>query len=130
MLGGMAKDFHYIRVEDDGNGGTRMVDVDLDQQQATIAAGVPPVLVSAPLAASGVVFVDAPEDLVDTEPHPAPRLQFVVVLSGVVECETTDGDIRRISPGGVALAADTDGPGHITRVPDPPARFLMIPLAE
>jgi hypothetical protein len=120
----------YVRVEHDGSGGSRMVDVALEQQEATIATGVPPVLVSAAVPTSGVVFVDAPEDLRDTAPHPAPRRQFVVVVSGTLECETTDGDVRQFPPGSVVLAADTEGAGHITRVPVPPARFLMIPLTD
>ncbi len=121
---------HYVRVEDDGNGGSRMVDVSLDQVEAVIATGVPPVMVSAPIPATGVVFVNAPDDLTDSEPHAAPRRQFVVVVSGVLECETTDGEVRRFGPGSVVLAADTEGAGHITRVPEPPARFLMIPAPE
>jgi hypothetical protein len=126
----MAELVHYVRIESDGQGGSRMVDVHLEQVEAVIAAGVPPVMVSSPIPTGGLIFVNAPADLTDTEPHPAPRRQFVVMVSGVLECETTDGAVRRFGPGSVVLAADTDGAGHITRVPEPPARVLMIPVPD
>jgi hypothetical protein len=127
---GKRTDFHYGVLESDDAGGSRMIEVRLDQQEAVIAAGVPPVQVSVPIPATAVIFVDVPEGVVDSEPHQAPRRQFVVVLEGVLECETTDGEVRRFGPGGVAMAADVDGAGHITRVVEHPARFLMIPLAD
>ena len=127
---GMGTGPHYWQVEGDGVGGSRIVEVILDQQEAVIAAGVPPVQVAAPIPATSVIFVDAPDGIADSEPHQAPRRQFVVVLQGVLECETTDGEVRRVGPGSVALAADLEGAGHITRVVEHPARFLMIPLAD
>jgi hypothetical protein len=126
----MAATAHYVRVEHDGNGGSRMVDVYLDQTEAVIADGVPPVQVSAPIVATGIVFVDTPDDGRDSEPHQAPRRQFVIVVSGTLECETTDGEVRRFGPGSVVLAADTEGAGHISRIVDPPGRFLMVPAPE
>jgi hypothetical protein len=102
----------------------------LDQHEATVAVGVPPVVVTSPIAADGVVFVDVPEDLRETEPHRAPRRQFIVAVSGTFEVETSDGEVRQFAPGSVVLVEDTDGIGHISRVSAPPARFLMIPLAE
>lgn len=47
--------------------------------------------------------------------HPAPRRQFVVNLTGTVEIEASDGEVRRFGPGSVMLAEDTTGKGHISR---------------
>lgn len=47
--------------------------------------------------------------------HPAPRRQFVVTLAGEVEIVAGDREVRRFGPGGVMLAEDTSGRGHITR---------------
>jgi hypothetical protein len=47
--------------------------------------------------------------------HPAPRRQFIVNLSGTVEIEASDGEVRRFGPGSVMLAEDTTGKGHIRR---------------
>ena len=126
----MAGDPHYMRVEHDGAGGSRMVPVTLDQQEAIIAAGVPPMLASAPIPATAVIFVDTAELPEVWEAHQAPRRQLVVVLEGVLEVETSDGQVERRGPGGVALADDVEGSGHLSRVIEAPARFLMIPLAD
>lgn len=120
----------YVRVEDAEDGGSRFVDVDVPQQLAPFAEGVPPVLVGAPVPASAVVFVDVPDELTTTEPHRAPRRQFVMPLLGRLEVETTDGEVRSFGPGDVVLVEDTTGRGHITRVIDAPVRFMAVPLAD
>ena len=51
----------------------------------------------------------------DSDWHPAPRRQFVCVLSGVAELRVGDGDTRRFGPGSVVLVEDTAGQGHQTR---------------
>jgi hypothetical protein len=90
---------NYVRIEQDGAGGSRTVDVPVPLEEQPFAAGVPPLLVSAPHPAGAVVFLQFPDALRDTEPHPTPRRQFGVVLNGVVETKTTDGIVRRHSPG-------------------------------
>ncbi len=63
------------------------------------------------------------------EPHPAPTQQFLALLSGAVEMETTDGTVRGFSPGDLVLLEDTSGRGHVTRnVGDGYAMFLVIPV--
>ena len=44
----------------------------------------------------------------------APRRQYVVILSGEVEIEVTDGSKCRLVHGDVLLAEDTTGQGHMT----------------
>ncbi len=48
--------------------------------------------------------------------HPAPFRQLHFYLSGEVEAETSDGEIRRIGAGGIALVEDTSGKGHRSHV--------------
>ena len=79
-------------------------------------------------AAHGIMFRVAPANHLSNY-HPAPRRQYVVTLSGQVEIETGDGTIRRFGPGGVMLAEDTTGRGHITRVfGGQPRHYAFIPL--
>ena len=61
--------------------------------------------------------------------HNAPQRQFVITLEGVVEIECGDGATRRFGPGGILLADDTTGQGHITREIEGPRRslFLLLP---
>jgi quercetin dioxygenase-like cupin family protein len=48
--------------------------------------------------------------------HPAPYRQLHFYLSGEVEAETSNGEIRRIGTGDIALVEDTSGKGHRSRV--------------
>ena len=62
--------------------------------------------------------------------HNAPRRQYVVTLSGEAEVELEDGSTISLRPGGVLLAEDTKGRGHITRtIGDEPWVSMFIPLA-
>lgn len=65
------------------------------------------------------------------EPHPAPRRQFVITLSGSWEIEASAGVVRTFKPGDVMLAEDTTGEGHISRViGSEPHVFMTVPLAD
>ena len=48
--------------------------------------------------------------------HPAPRRQFVIILSGQLEIGLGDGSKRVFGPGDARLVEDTTGKGHTTRV--------------
>jgi hypothetical protein len=120
----------YVKVVTTEDGGSRFVDIDVEQTEAPFAENVPPVLVSQPLPEQGLVFVTTPDDLRETEPHPAPRRQFVIALDCEFEIETADGDRRTFPPGGVALVEDTAGRGHVTRISSGRASFVFVPLAD
>ena len=76
----------------------------------------------------GIIFRSAPPNHL-SDYHTASKRQYVITLSGQVEIETGDGTIRRFGPGGVMLAEDTTGRGHITRVVGgQPRRYVFIPL--
>lgn len=47
--------------------------------------------------------------------HPAPRRQWVIILSGELEIGLGDGTLRRFGPGDARLVEDTTGRGHTTR---------------
>jgi len=49
--------------------------------------------------------------------HNPPHRMLVIWLTGEVEFETSDGDIRRLAAGSVVFAEDTTGRGHISRHP-------------
>lgn len=44
--------------------------------------------------------------------HPAPRLQYVVTLKGILRFKVTNGETFIIEPGVILIAEDTEGPGH------------------
>jgi hypothetical protein len=120
----------YVRIEHDGAGGSRTVDVEVPVQEQAFAAGVPPLLVSSSTTATATVFVEFPDDVRDTDPHPTPRRQLGVVLSGLVQTKTTDGSVRTLSPGSVVLLEDTEGAGHVSTVIEAPFRIMFVALSD
>ena len=62
--------------------------------------------------------------------HPAPRRQYIISLSGLVEVGLEDGTTHRFLPGDARLVEDTTGKVHTTLVPgDEPCVTAVIPLA-
>jgi quercetin dioxygenase-like cupin family protein len=47
--------------------------------------------------------------------HNAPRAWYLIVLQGMSEVTTSDGQVRQFGPGSVVLLDDTTGKGHQTR---------------
>jgi hypothetical protein len=62
--------------------------------------------------------------------HPAPRRQYLLYLNGFTEIEVGSGEIRRLGPGGLLLAEDLTGRGHLTRSWCDDRRVVFIPLAD
>jgi quercetin dioxygenase-like cupin family protein len=66
-------------------------------------------------AADGPITVSRREADHALDYHNAPRRQWVVFTAGVIELETADGSVQRMSPGDVLVAEDITGHGHIIR---------------
>jgi hypothetical protein len=63
--------------------------------------------------------------------HPAPRRQFVIILSGQLEIGVGDGSKHVFGPGDARLVEDTTGRGHTTRVHGhQPCVTATIPLSQ
>ena len=80
---------------------------------------------SKPFEIASAIFAELP-DALDQHWHGAPNRQLVVVLTGRLEVETTDGECRRWGPGDIFMADDTGGQGHKTRVLEGPAKLLFL----
>jgi hypothetical protein len=62
--------------------------------------------------------------------HPAPRRQFVIILSGQLEIGLGDGSKHVFGAGDARLVEDTTGQGHTTRVLGThPCVTAIVPLA-
>jgi hypothetical protein len=106
---------------DDGRSHFEDIEVELTERSAMGS-------ISAMWAAKGVLFRQVDGDY-DLGFHNAPRRQFVVNLVGSVEIEVGGGAVRRLGPGSILLAEDTEGEGHISRnVNGEPRECLFIPL--
>lgn len=116
---------HYTKLVTTDDGGSRFEDVEIPLTERPVSPGVPPMLVGSMSATATVVFLRTNE--FDSEPHPAPREQWVVMLRGAVEVEATDGARRRFEPGDFLFVADVTGRGHITRaIGQPPLEALFV----
>jgi len=58
--------------------------------------------------------------------HPVPYRQVHFYLSGKVEAETSDGEVRIIGAGEIAPVEDTNGKGHKSRVLGSKAAIITV----
>jgi uncharacterized cupin superfamily protein len=116
----------YTRVVRTDDGGSTFEDAEIQLTPQQVAQGVPPMLVGGLPSTAGVVLLRSGG--FDSEPHPAPRRQWVVMLRGAIEVEVGDGERRRFGPGDLLFVTDTTGRGHVTAgVGGPPIEALFIP---
>lgn len=118
---------HYTRIVRTDDGGSRFEDAEIQLTEQLVAEGVPAMLVGGMPSTAGVLFLRSAG--FDSNPHPAPREQWAVMLRGTIEVEVSDGTRRRFAPGDLLLVADTAGRGHVTfTVGDPPFEALFVPV--
>ena len=61
--------------------------------------------------------------------HPAPRMQYVITLTGTVEFTFGNGEVLVVNPGDIFLANDLEGKGHKWQIlGDEPWRRLYVHL--
>lgn len=119
----------YLRIFADADGETHMQDIDITLLPREFFKGHPPLRLSDTLAASACSFCRVPAGMLEVDWHNPPRRKLVIWLTGEVEFETSDGDIRRIAAGSVVLAEDTMGKGHISRHPPEGQLQVVVDLA-
>lgn len=105
----VTQSYQRIYTGADGESHFETVDVPAASVSATGLTSV-----SALIPAKTVFFRRSPMEY-HYDFHNAPRRQFVVVLSGGVEIVTGHNEAKRLGPGGVLLAEDKTGRGHISR---------------
>jgi len=107
----------HLRIYADANGETHMEEVDLRLLPKSLFKNNPPLRLSNTIPASGIHFCRVPSGMGEVGWHNPPGPMLVIWLTGEVEFETSDGDIRRLAAGSVVIAEDTTGKGHISRHP-------------
>ena len=118
----------YSRVYTDSQGDSHFDIVTVEQSLVRAAPPAAPFYVSEDNPASKYRFYTFQPGWIG-ELHPAPTRQFLSLMSGEVEVETTDGTIRRFGPGDLVLLEDTSGKGHVTRnIGYGYAIFLVVPV--
>ena len=105
----------YLRLYTGPDGESHFEDTDVALAPVEFIPGRPRVDLSPPSAATGTAFIRLPAGWDSGSRYNPPRRNFFVTLSGELEIEASDGQVRHLSPGTVLLAEDTSGKGHITR---------------
>src|SRR5688572_32661933 len=101
--------FPVTRVYSDSNGDTRFEDMSIPLKNAGEIGKV-----SESLPAKSIIFREVEPDY-DYNFHNAPQKQYLILIDGEIEIETTLGEKRQFKAGDVLLLEDTDGKGHRTR---------------
>ncbi|WP_316168018.1 MULTISPECIES: hypothetical protein [unclassified Bradyrhizobium] len=105
-----------LRIYATPDGESRFGEVDIPTAAAvTVAPGAKPFQVSKRYIASSVEFTQIPAGMRQVDWHTVPGRVLTVRLSGAVEYETSDGEVRRVSAGEFVLVEDTHGKGHLSR---------------
>jgi hypothetical protein len=116
--------FQITRVYSDINGDTHFEEIEIPLTQAGNVGQLSDVL-----PATGIIFREV-EPSYDWNFHPAPQKQYIVLLDGEIEIETSLGEKRIFTAGEVLLVEDTTGKGHKTRNLRPEKRksiFVTLP---
>ena len=116
--------FSVTRIYSDSNGDSRFEDVEIELKEAGSVGKLSDVI-----PAKGIIFREV-EPSYDWDFHTAPQKQYIILLDGEIEIETSLGEIRRFNAGEVLLVEDTTGKGHKTKNIRPIKRrsiFITLP---
>lgn len=101
--------YNVTRIYTDTNGDSHFEDIGIPLQD-----GGPIGFLSVPQKAETIVFRKVTEQY-DYDFHNAPARQYIALMDGEIEIETSLGALRRFGPGDVLLVEDTTGKGHRSR---------------
>src|SRR5215510_4056818 len=101
--------FRITRVYSDSNGDTHFEDIEIPLMEAGNIGKL-----SDTIPATGIIFREV-ESSYDWNFHTAPQKQYIILLDGEIEIETSLGKRRIFKAGEVLLVEDTTGKGHKTR---------------
>ncbi len=108
-------------------GGSQFVDLEVALDNAQTDAFGHTSHRSRVIPAQSTMLAELPAGL-EQDWHPASRRQILVILSGIVEVEASDGTKRQCRPGEMFCADDAGTSGHRTRTIGGPARILFVHL--
>lgn len=102
------------RMYHDESGESHFIDEMVEVTAANFAPPAPSLYVSEGVPAKQVVYLFLPKGW-EGDFHPAPRRQFMTMISGSLESTVSDGETRHFVPGNTTLTEDTEGKGHSSK---------------
>jgi quercetin dioxygenase-like cupin family protein len=120
----------YVRLFAAPDGESHFEDVDVALIPVDFVPPAPPLALSEWKSAERVGFIGGLPGW-RGDPHPTPRRQFFVWLAGHTGAQASDGEIRILHPGDVALVEDTTGKGHTSWTEgDEPTTVFVVQLPD
>jgi hypothetical protein len=120
----------YVRLYSDADGESHFEDCTLDIHETVYAPPAPPLIVSGAVAARQFHILTCATGWYG-DWHPAPARQFMMLMTGRVKVEVSNGEIREFGPGLLILVEDTEGCGHRTwNTGDTPFVFAVVRLED
>lgn len=116
--------FKITRLYNDAKGESHFEDVNIPLKDSGEIGSL-----SETIPASGIIFREVLPTY-DYDFHNAPQRQYIILLDGEIEIETSLGDKRVFGAGEILLVEDTEGKGHKTRNLQPIKRksiFITLP---
>ena len=116
--------FTIVRIFNDKNGDSYFEDVSILLEDVGSVGKL-----SEDIPAKNIIFREV-DPSYDWDFHTAPQRQYIILLDGEIEIETSLGDKRQFKAGDVLLAEDTEGKGHRTKNLQPIKRksiFITLP---
>ena len=110
------KQFPVTRIYSDENGDSHFEDMFVPMNNAGDIGAL-----SESQPVKGIIFREV-EPSYDYDFHNAPQKQYIILLDGGIEIETSQGEIRSFGAGEILLVEDTTGKGHRTRNLNPEKR--------
>ncbi len=119
-----------LRIYATPDGESHFGEVDVPTTETPLFPDVAPLELSAHYPASRIRFAHIPAGMREAGWHTAPGRVLTVWLDGVVEFETSDGEVRHVPGGNFVLVEDTHGKGHISRHPTEGQNLILISLPD
>ncbi|HEX7757843.1 MAG TPA: hypothetical protein VF421_21015 [Niabella sp.] len=101
--------FTITRIYSDANGESRFEELEIPLNEKGDIG-----LLSDALETRKMIFREVPPGY-DYDFHTAPQRQYIILLDGSIEIETSVGEKRVFNGGDILLVEDTEGKGHRTR---------------
>jgi len=105
----------YTRIYADTEGESHFMDLQIELELVDFAPPAPPINLSSFNPATQYAFCVFSSGWFG-DWHPTPQKQIFFILSGEVEVQVGDGEVRSFGPGSIILVEDTTGKGHVSRV--------------
>jgi len=105
----MKKYFPVTKVYSDASGNSHFADIQIPLTDAGPIGSL-----SAASPVKEIIFREV-EPSYDYDFHNAPQRQYIVLLDGGIEIETSLGEKRQFNSGEILLVEDTTGKGHRTK---------------